>query len=174
MRPAWRRGTVPRLRGGASSWGGSDHPVQVELFQQALMPGGPSRPEAGGQARTRRRPGTRTAAGPGCRPGGAGRRRVSRVAGFRFLAAEEPDRIIPVAGPAGPGEVPAFRLDVAPCALNARAADQPHPAVRTPPVHTHCDHHPGASRRCKPRCSAYPGGSNSPRSRRPPMKHLHS
>jgi hypothetical protein len=32
-------GTVPRLRGGASSWAASDSPVQVELFQEALMPG---------------------------------------------------------------------------------------------------------------------------------------
>ena len=77
----------------------------------------------------------------GCRAG----------AGFGFPADGEPDRVIPVPGSAGPalpfpgrvrhvrvepGQVPAFRFDVAPCALNARAADQPHPAVRT-----HRDHH---------------------------------
>jgi hypothetical protein len=63
LRPACGWGLCPVYVAGHRR-GGSDHPVRVELFQQALMPGGPSRSEAGGEARTRRRPGTPTAAGP--------------------------------------------------------------------------------------------------------------
>jgi hypothetical protein len=91
------------------------------------VPGGPdargsARPRA---AHTRRRPGTRTTAGPRFRPGGAGVGGCRAPAGSRSPAREEPDRVIPVAGPAGPalpspgrvnhvwtepGEMPAFRL----------------------------------------------------------------
>ncbi len=45
-------GTVPRLRGGASSWGGSDSPVQVELARSLLVLGRiERRRKARGQAR---------------------------------------------------------------------------------------------------------------------------
>ena len=172
MRPAWRLGTVPRLRGGASSWGGSDSPVQVELFQEALTPGVlRDRGQAGrlvldgdpahGQRPVRGTVRAERGAG-GCRVG----------AGFGFPAAEEPDRVIPVAGPAGPAlpfpgrgqprpgrTRPGTGVSVRrwPHVPSTPVQRLSHTPPSGPPVHTHCDHHPGASRQCKPRCSAYPG-----------------
>jgi hypothetical protein len=96
----------------------------------------------GRRARTRGRPGTPTAAGPRCRPGRAGHRRLPPGSSLRLPpAAGEPDRVIPGAGPAGPalpfpgrvrhvragsGQVPASRSGVVACAHGARAADQQH------------------------------------------------
>lgn len=69
------------------------------------------------------------------------------VAGFGFPAAEEPDRVIAVADQLDrrchspgrvnhvrvePGQVPAFRFDVAPCALNAVQRIS-HAPLSTPP-----------------------------------------
>jgi len=39
LRPAWRLEDCARLRGGASSWGGSDCPVHVELARSLLVLG---------------------------------------------------------------------------------------------------------------------------------------
>ena len=169
--PSTRRGTVvararyPRpgraVPGGSEAWG-----LRMPSQAGRLVPDGdPAHRQRPARGAVRAERGT-----GGCRV----------AADSRFLTAEEPDRVIPVAGPAGPalhspagihhvwaepGEAPAFRFDVAPHALSARAAAQPHPAVRT-----HCDHHPGASRQRKPGCSAYPGEAvprSAPSSRRP-------
>jgi hypothetical protein len=101
LRPAWRLGTVPRSTWRASSWGGSDSPVQVELFQEALTPGVVrDRGQAGrfvldGDPVYGQRP-VRGAVRPERGVGGC---RV--VAGFRFLAAEEPDRVALLIRPSG-------------------------------------------------------------------------
>jgi len=109
------------------------------------------------------------------------------IAGFGFLAAEEPDRVIPVAGPAGPalpfpGRVNHVRANPAryrpsgstlpmcpqrPCSGSATPR-RPHPAV-----HTRCHHFPGASRQWQSRRLAYPGRPDSS-FLAPSMKHLHS
>jgi hypothetical protein len=106
-----------------STWRGTAGEDQAARPGRAVPGGsdaqGPSRPEAGGQARTRRRPGTPTATGPGCRPDGAGRRRLLR--GSR------------PAGPAGPGQAPAFRSDIAP-GLSTPHSRSATPAGRTLPV----------------------------------------
>ena len=125
----------------------------------------------GGEARTRRRPGTRAVPVRGAvrAERGVGGCRV--VAGFPF-AAGEPDRVIPVAGPVGPAlplpgrgpprpgrTRPGSGVSVRRCPMRPQAPVQrrSHAPPSAPPVRTHCDHHPGASRQCEPGCSAYPG-----------------
>ena len=128
--------------------GRSDSPVQVELFPEALTPGVLRDRGQAGKLVLEGDPAQGQRPGPGCRPGGAGHRRVPRgsrlpVPRGRRTGSRHPccgtsrtGPAIPRSGqprPGEPGQVPAFRFDVAPCALNARAADQPRPAVHTPP-----------------------------------------
>lgn len=81
----------------ASSRGGSDNPVQVELFQEGLTPGvlrgrgQAGRFVPGGDPLPGQRPGS------WCRPGGAGRRRVPRGSRLPVPRGREPDRVIPAA-----------------------------------------------------------------------------
>lgn len=118
-----RLGTVPRLHGGARR-GGS---VQVELSQEALMLRVLRDRSQAGRLELDGDPVHRQA-GPGCRPGGAGRRRVPRGSRLRLprgrgTGSRRPcsgtswtGAAIPRPGPPRPGEsgpVPAFRFDVA-------------------------------------------------------------
>jgi hypothetical protein len=147
LRPAWRLGTVPRLRGGASSWGGSDSPVQVELFPEALTPGVlRDRGRRGGSYSKATRytdsgrfgvpPGRSGApAGAAWQQAPAAPRPGNPIASALFLdQLDRPchSRVGVNHVRAGPGEVAASLFDVASCPLNARAAAQPHPTVRTP------------------------------------------
>ena len=79
LRPACGRGLGPGYVAGHRRGG----PVQAELSQQALMPRVLRGRSQAGKLEPRRRPGTRTAAGPECRPGGAGPRRVPRGSRLR-------------------------------------------------------------------------------------------
>ena len=94
----------------------STAPVQVELFQEALTPGVLRGRGQAGRLVLEGDPvhGQRPVRGAVRAERGVGGWRV--VAGFRFLAAGEPDRVIPVAGPAGaalpfPGRVHHVRVE---------------------------------------------------------------